>query len=125
VSGITFDAGALIALERNDRRVVTLTRTALDDGDPIDVPATALAQVLRNPARQVRLWRLIHHDRTRVVPLDVSDAQEVGVLLARSATSDIVDAQVAVCARKSGRTVITSVPLDLKRLHPELRIVSV
>lgn len=55
VNGVTFDAGGLIALERNDRRVFSILATALEDGDRIIVPATALAQVIRNPARQVRL----------------------------------------------------------------------
>ena len=55
VNGITFDAGGLIALERNDRRVFSILDTALEDGDRIIVPATALAQVIRNPAKQVRL----------------------------------------------------------------------
>jgi len=55
VNGIVFDAGGLIALERNDRRVFSILDTALEDGDRIIVPATALAQVIRNPARQVRL----------------------------------------------------------------------
>jgi len=40
VKGITFDAGGLIALERNDRRVFSIPATALEDGDRIIVPAT-------------------------------------------------------------------------------------
>jgi hypothetical protein len=46
LTGITFDAGGLIALERNDRRVLSLIRTALDGGGRIQLPATALAQVI-------------------------------------------------------------------------------
>jgi len=49
VNGVTFDAGGLIALERSDRRVLSLVATALDEGGRIVVPATALAQVIRNP----------------------------------------------------------------------------
>lgn len=56
MNGITFDAGGLIALERNDRRVFAILDTALEDRNRITVPATALGQVIRNPARQVRLW---------------------------------------------------------------------
>lgn len=125
VNGIVFDAGGLIALERNDRRVVSLLATALEDGDRIAVPATALAQVIRNPARQVRLWRMIQHDATEVIPLDASDAQAVGVLLAKTGTSDITDAHVVVCARRTGHAVISSDPLDLTRLDPKLLIVRV
>jgi predicted nucleic acid-binding protein len=123
LTGITFDAGGLIALERNDRRVLSIVRVALDGDKRIVVPATALAQAIRNPARQVRLWRLVQHDKTDVVPLDVSHAQAVGLLLAKSGTSDIADAHVVVCAQRAGHAVITSDPFDLRRLDPGLRVI--
>jgi len=125
VTGVTFDASGLIALERSDRRVLTLLATALEDGDRIVVPATALAQVIRNPARQVRLWRLIQSDRTEIVPLDGGYAQAVGALLARSGTADVADAHVVICAQRTGHAVITSDPRDVRRLDPKLRIISV
>ncbi|MCX6607785.1 MAG: PIN domain-containing protein [Acidobacteria bacterium] len=123
LTGITFDAGGLIALERNDRRVLALIRMALDGDHRMVVPATALAQVIRNPAKQVRLWRLAQHDKTDVEPLDASHAQAVGLLLAKSGTSDIADAHVVICAQKTGQAVITSDPFDLKRLDPRLRLI--
>ena len=125
VNGIVFDAGGLIALERNDRRVFSILDTALEDGDRIIVPATALAQVIRNPARQVRLWRMIQFDKTEVIPLDGLQAQAVGALLARTSTSDIADAHVVICAQTAGCAVITSDPLDLKRLDPSLRLIRI
>ena len=125
VNGIVFDAGGLIALERNDRRVFSILDTALEDGDRIIVPATALAQVIRNPARQVRLWRMIQFDKTEVIPLDGSQAQAVGALLARTSTSDITDAHVVICAQSAGYAIITSDPLDLKRLDPALRLIRI
>jgi len=125
VNGIVFDAGGLIALERNDRRVFAILDTALEDGDRIIVPATALAQVIRNPARQVRLWRMIQFDKTEVIPLDGSQAQAVGALLARTSTTDITDAHVVICAQTAGYAIITSDPLDLKRLDPALRLIRI
>lgn len=125
VNGIVFDAGGLIALERNDRRVFSILDTALEDGDRIIVPATALAQVIRNPARQVRLWRMIQFDKTEVIPLDGLHAQAVGALLARTSTSDITDAHVVICAQLAGYAIITSDPLDLKRLDPALRLIRI
>ena len=125
VNGIVFDAGGLIALERNDRRVFSILDTALEDGDRIMVPATALAQVIRNPARQVRLWRMIQFDKTEVIPLDGSQAQAVGALLARTSTTDIADAHVVICAQTAGYAIITSDPLDLKRLDPALRLIRI
>lgn len=125
VNGVVFDAGGLIALERNDRRVFSILDTALEDGDRIIVPATALAQVIRNPARQVRLWRMIQFGRTEVIPLDGSQAQAVGALLARTSTSDITDAHVVICAQTAGYAIVTSDPLDLKRLDPALRLIRI
>ena len=125
MNGITFDAGGLIALERNDRRVFSILATALEDGGRILVPATALAQVIRNPAKQVRLWRMIQHDSTELVPLDGPYAQAVGLLLAQTATADIVDAHVVICAQRAGHAVITSDPFDLRRLDPRLRLITV
>ena len=125
VNGIVFDAGGLIAVERNDRRVFSILDTALEDGDRIIVPATALAQVIRNPARQVRLWRMIQFDKTEVIPLDGSQAQAVGALLARTSTSDIADAHVVICAQTAGYAIVTSDPLDLKRLDPTLRLIRI
>jgi hypothetical protein len=125
VNGIVFDAGGLIALERNDRRVFSILGTALEDGDRIIVPATALAQVIRNPARQVRLWRMIQFDKTEVIPLDGSQAQAVGALLARTSTSDITDAHVVICAQMEGYAIVTSDPLDLRRLDPALRLIRI
>jgi predicted nucleic acid-binding protein len=125
VNGIVFDAGGLIALERNDRRVFSILDTALEDGDRIIVPATALAQVIRNPARQARLWRMIQFDKTEVIPLDGSQAQAVGALLARTSTSDITDAHVVICAQRAAYAIVTSDPRDLKRLAPGLRLIRI
>jgi len=125
VNGVTLDAGGLIALQKNDRRVFLILERAMKEGGRVLVPATALAQVVRNPAKQVRLWRMIQRDETEIVPLDGARAQEVGVLLSKTGTSDIADAHVVVCARKDGFAVITSDPNDLRRLEPRLRLVPV
>jgi predicted nucleic acid-binding protein len=120
VSGITFDAGGLIALDRNHRRVLALIARAAEQGLRITVPATALAQAMRRPARQARLSRLIRQPDTDLISLDGSDATAVGLLLSRTGTADVVDAHVVVCARRAGQAVITSDPGDLRRIAPEL-----
>ena len=125
MNGLTFDAGGLIALDRNDRRVLTLTERVIERGFRITVPATALAQVIRNPARQVRLTRLMREIGTDLVALDGSDATAVGLLLGRTGTEDIVDAHVIVCARRTGQAVVTSDAADLRRIAPDLRLVEV
>lgn len=123
--GLTFDADGLIALDRNDRRIVVLLARATQTGALITVPATALAQAVRRPERQVRLSRLVRQPTTNVVPLDRVDATSVGRLLAASGTSDIVDAHVVICGRRSGQRVVTSDPGDLRRLDPEIEMIEI
>lgn len=123
--GVTLDAGALIALDRDDRRVVVLLARARETGASVTVPASALAQAIRRPERQVRLSRLIRQPTTDVVNLDRVDATNVGRLLAASGTSDIADAHVVICARRAGQPVVTSDPGDLGRLDPALRLIMV
>ncbi len=125
MSGITLDAGGLIALDRNDRRVLALLASALLGGHRVTVPATALAQTIRSPARQARLSRLVRHAGTDVVALDGPDATRVGVLLASSRTADLADAHVVVCAQRARQAVVTSDPDDLRRLDPSLELIVV
>jgi hypothetical protein len=122
--GVTFDAGGLIALDRDDRRVVVLLARARETGARITVPASALAQAIRKPDRQVRLSRLIRQPTTDVVALDRVDATNVGRLLSASGTSDITDAHVVICARRDGQPVVTSDPGDLRQLDPALRLIA-
>lgn len=125
MAGVTLDAGGLIALERNDRRVLVLLARAGETGARVTVPATALAQAIRRPDRQTRLGRLIRQPTTDVIALDRVDATNVGRLLAASATTDIADAHVVVCARRAGQQVVTSDPDDLRALDPQVRVVTV
>jgi predicted nucleic acid-binding protein len=125
VNGITFDAGGLIALDRSDRRVLTLIARATERGMRITIPATALAQAIRKPATQAHLSRLIRQVGTDLIPLGGPDATAVGLLLARTGTADIVDAHVAICAQRAGQAVVTSDADDLRRIAPELRLVVV
>ncbi len=117
-SGVTLAAGALIALDRNDRRMIVLLARAAEVAARVTVPASALAQAIRRPERQVRLARLIRQPMCGVVPLDRADATNVGRLLAATGTTDIVDAHVVVCARRSNQQVITSDSGDLLALDP-------
>jgi hypothetical protein len=105
--------------------VIVLLARATELGARVIVPATALAQVIRNPARQTRLSRLIRQADTDLVPLNGPDATAVGLLLAETATADIVDAHVVICARRTGQVVVTSDPGDIRRMGPELQLVAV
>lgn len=125
MSDVVLDAGALIGLERGNRAVIMLLERARDRGRRVTVPATALAQAVRAPARQAGLSRLVRQPTTQVVPLDRVDAISVGRLLAASGTSDIADAHVVVCTARVGGQVVTSDPDDLRTLDPTLDIVSI
>ncbi len=109
-----FDAGVFIALEKPSSRgvVLALVERHLDEGV---LPATTnavLAQVWREPARQVALGRLAQ-------TLDVypfGDPQVVGVRCAAARTSDVVDAGLAVLSDQLDDTIITTDPNDMEAL---------
>ena len=123
--GLTIDAGGLIAFERRKREAVILIATALRDGLPIAVPGSVVAQVVRQPSRQVAVMTLLRDRRVEVVSLDRRAAVGVGVLLGQSQTTDVCDAHVVLCARERGQWVMTSDRRDLHRLDPSLRLIPV
>ena len=125
MKGIALDAGALIALDRNDRHVIALLARAAERGMRITIPATVLAQAIRHPAKQARLCRLIRQPDTDLMALDAPDATAVGLLLAKTASTDIADAHVVICARRAGQAVATSDSHDIRRIAPELQLVEV
>lgn len=122
MAGVTLDAGGLIAVDRNDRHVTVLLARAAETRARVTIPASALAQAVRRPERQVRLARLVRQPTTDVIPLDRVDATNVGRLLAASGTADVVDAHVVICARRADQRVVTSDPDDLRRLDPTIEV---
>ena len=117
--------GALIALDRDDRRVVVLLARAREAAAQVTVPASALAQAIRQPDGQVRLARLVRQPTTDVVGLDRVDATHVGRLLAASGTVDVVDAHVVICARRAQQQVVSSDPSDLRALDPGIGVIAI
>jgi hypothetical protein len=112
VSRLVLDAGALIALERNDRDVwAALKLAALRDAEVV-VPTTVLAQVWRGGRSQAQLARALAH--CALAAFDPV-ARLVGELCGRTHTVDICDAHVAAVAR-TGDVVFTSDPGDISRL---------
>lgn len=101
-SGLTLDAGALIAVERGDRRLRVLLDETERAGWPIAVPVGPLAQVWRDGARQVVLARFLNAtDRVEIVEWDATTTRVTGVLCGRTVTSDpedfrVLDAQLPV-----------------------------
>ena len=120
MSGLTLDAGALIAFERNDRTVVAIVARALELRFRLAVPAGVVAQVWRDGRRQARLAKLLGSDVTEIEPLDDRRAREAGQLCGVAGTTDVIDASVVLCARHRSHSVLTSDPADLQRLDPTL-----
>jgi hypothetical protein len=124
VSSLVLDAGALIALDRNDREVWAILRVASDDSELIQVPAGAIAQAWRDGRRQVLLTRALRH--CDEVSLDGALARTAGLLCGQSRTADIVDASVALAAaglaRRGAVSVLTSDTGDIEHLIATLGI---
>jgi hypothetical protein len=123
--GLTLDTGALIAFERNDRRVIAIIDRALKLGVRLTVPAGVVGQAWRDGRRQARLARLLGSDLIEVEALDDRGARAAGQLCGLKHTHDVIDASVVVCARSKGHGVLTSDADDLRRLDSSLRYVEV
>jgi hypothetical protein len=118
------DAGALIAFEKNDRRVRTLIELAMVHGGAVHTTGGVVAQVWRDGSRQARLARLLGSGLLQVQALDLEEAQATGAVCGKSGESDIVDASVVLLARRYGATVVTSDTNDLRRIDPDLSVVA-
>jgi hypothetical protein len=125
MKAVVLDAGALIGLERRNRRMLAVLQEIVKSRNIAHVPAGVVAQVWRGSARQHALVRLLKAEAVRVHPLTEAAAYRVGLLLGRSLTTDVVDAHVAILGRSLGAIVLTSDPDDLRRLDPALDIVTI
>lgn len=110
---IVYDAGVLVAAERDDRNVWADHRIRLEVGAVPTTTAPVVAQVSRS-ARQVQLRRFLRG--CEIAAFSPQQADEVGELLDKAGASDVVDAHVVVIAATTGSPVLTSDPDDLRRL---------
>ena len=118
---LLLDSGALIALERADRRVRATIRRATEKSRII-VPAGVVAEVWRDGTRQAQLARLLTNDVVTVPALDEATAKAAGALCGRSGTDVVVDASVVLAARAAGAVVLTGDSADLRRIDPGLAV---
>lgn len=111
--GLTFDTGALIALERRHQRIARVYRAAVGDGLPVTVPAVVIAEWWRgrSDARDVILQGL------RVEATTSALARVAGEALAAIPGATVVDAFVMASAAQRGDIVYTSDIADLQRLQ--------
>ena len=113
------DAGALIAIDKRDRRVGAMLRVLQREGVPVRTSAGVVAQVWRDGRRQVNLARIM--SGVDVAAVDDVAARRVGELLAASRTSDLVDAHVALLIQPQD-DVLTSDGADIKALLATRRV---
>ncbi len=124
-AGIVLDAGALIALDRGDKRMIALLDRVLAQGRAIRVPAGVVGQAWRNGRVQVTLARFLRSEEVKIVPLDEQLARACGELCGATNSPDIIDASVVILARERRDPIVTSDPNDLRRLDPSAQIIPI
>lgn len=102
-AGITLDAGALITLDRGDRRLIALLERVLAQRLQLRVPSGVVGQVWRNGRIQVTLAQFLRIDELEIVPLEDRLARSCGELCGATETADIIDASVVIFAKAARR----------------------
>jgi predicted nucleic acid-binding protein len=124
VTGITLDAGALIALERRRQRMKEIVERALAKDQPLTVPADVVAEWWRGRT-DLRDSILESVD---VEPLTLALAKQAGEALAAVSGATLVDAIVMASAASRGDIVYSGDVEDLERLKerfPAVRVLRV
>jgi hypothetical protein len=110
---LVLDAGALIALDRNDRAMWVRLKAVHGAGELPVTHGGVVGQVWRGGARQARLSAALRGIDVRLIDEQLGIA--VGELLRRTRTADVVDAAVALLA-VDGDDVVTTDIEDLELL---------
>jgi predicted nucleic acid-binding protein len=113
MTSVVYDAGVLIAADRDARSVWAEHRVRLEAGIVPVVPAPVVVQVSRSPT-QVQLRRLLRG--CDVVSLTERRAHLAGRLLGRAGSRDVVHAVVAAAAAELRADVVTGDHADIRRL---------
>ena len=106
MGGVTYDTGALVAAERDNRQMWALHAGYLAEEVIPTVPAAVLAEAWRGGSRQASLSRLLRMCDTE--PMSEELARNVGVLAGKSGHDDVVDVSVVEGAVRRGNAVVTS-----------------
>ena len=111
---LILDAGALIALERNERAMWQRLKIALQTREPPLSHGGIVGQVWRGRgSRQALLAKALEIIEVR--PLDARLGRAAGELLARTRQDDVIDAALVLLANDGDR-LVTSDPGDLAPL---------
>ncbi len=102
-------------MERRDRAFAAFLEAARRVSATIVIPATVIAEIWRSPPRHQSATLLRSPRGT--APLEDPAARAVGVLLGKSATTQITDAHVCIIAMDVRPSIIvTSDPEDISSL---------
>ncbi|HEY5922010.1 MAG TPA: hypothetical protein VIV11_10090 [Kofleriaceae bacterium] len=107
------DAGALIAIGKNDRRMIARLLAASEEEEELRSHPMVVAQAWRDGRRQALLARLLRG--VAIVPLDDDLGRRAGELLGKARMSDPIDAAVVLIAQ-DGEAVVTSDAEDIQHL---------
>jgi hypothetical protein len=119
VSALILDAGALLAVDQNDRAMIARLEVAQRSGMELRSNAMVVAQVWRDRrGRQVSLARLLQAVDVR--PVNLGDGRVAGELLADAGTTDAIDATVVLLAGPGDR-ILSSGSGDMIRLAEAAR----
>lgn len=113
-AGLTFDTGALIALERRRQRMARVYATAVADGLAITVPAVVVAEWWRGRSDVCEM--ILRGVRIESTTVEV--ARLAGEVLAAVPSATAIDAIVMASAARRGDLVYTSDFVDLEILRP-------
>jgi hypothetical protein len=114
--GLTFDAGALIGLERARHSMRKVFDVAVTRGVPITVPAVVVAEWWRAGLREKERARLLR--AVVVEPLSEPLARLAGVALTLVSSAQTIDALVmASASQRAGEIVYSSDVTDLELLR--------
>jgi hypothetical protein len=116
---LVLDAGALVAVERSNRDVIALIKRERLAGRAPITHGGIVGQVWRGGGRQANLARLL--PGLDIVALDAALGRRAGALLARSQTTDVIDAALALLAQ-DGDEILTSDPGDLRILFAAIGV---
>ena len=116
MKSLTLDTGALIALERADKRMRTLARTARISGVVLIVPAPVITEWWRGTRRHRHLQSAIL-DAVHVEPTTATLAKLAGEAIEATPGATPIDAVVMASAAQRGDLVYTSDFEDLQRLR--------
>lgn len=111
MNGVTYDTGALIAADRNDRAMWALHAGLLAEEALVTVPAPVVAEAWRGGGRQANLARLLA--MCTVEDLSYDQARRVGALAGRAGHDDTLDVAVVEGAMRRTDAIVTSDPTHI------------